>query len=64
MGSIIYTNQHAGLCAQPEATQDIPRNLSTARTNIPPLSSLSSKNGFKKMIVYTLMAEQTVVQYE
>jgi len=33
MGSIdLY--QSAGLCAQPEATQDNPQNLSTARTTV------------------------------
>ena len=60
----IDLHQSAGLCAQPEAAQDNPQNLLTARINIPPLSSLSSKNDFKKIIVYTLVAEQTVVRYE
>ena len=34
MGSIDL-HQSAGLCAQPEASQDNPQNLSTARTTMP-----------------------------
>jgi len=34
MGSIVL-HQSAGLCAQPEAAQDNPQNLSTARTTMP-----------------------------
>ena len=33
MGSI-NPHQSAGFCAQPEATQDNPQNLSTARTTV------------------------------